>query len=114
MLNHKEFGMKLIKNLILVVLLATSSNVFAENPIKKANAIMTEMILPVVNTALIIGVCNFIGHCIADSFEATRNVDQKNEKILTICIGLYANCLMTVMVDKIMDYFEDEQESQIA
>jgi hypothetical protein len=99
---------------MLVVLLATGSNVFAENSIKKANSKMSEIIFPVIDAALTIGVCTFIGHCIVNSFDATKDMRDKNEIILAACVALYGVLLAVSVYEEIMESLKDKHQEQIA
>lgn len=105
--------MKSLKNFMLVALLVTGLPVFADNPIEKANDKMARGIWPVVDAALIIGVSTIVGHAIVNSFESTKNMEYKSEKILATCVALYSVLLASSLYEEWIAQQNKNQE-QIA
>lgn len=102
--------MKIIKNLMLVALLVTGAPVFADNPIEKANDKMARSLWPVIDAALIIGISTFVGHAIVNSFESTKNMDCKSEKILATCVALYSVLLASSLYEEWLAQQNRDQE----
>ncbi|AXK60652.1 hypothetical protein [Candidatus Chromulinivorax destructor] len=79
-----------MKKLMLAALLFVSMPVFADSAFDKANYKIVSSIWPAVKGACAIGIATCIGQVIVNSFEATRNMDCKDEKILAACVTLYS------------------------
>lgn len=98
---------------MLAALLFVSMPVFADSAFDKANYKIVSSIWAAVKGACAIGIATCIGEAIVNSFEATRNMDCKNEKILAACVTLYSVFLASSLYEEWLAQ-QNRDQKQIA
>ena len=90
--------MKKLKISILALLLSIGSIASAsDNPIKKTTIKYDQALWYFVDAALEIGLASYIGHMVVNSFDVTKDMQNKTETITGVCVAVYIAFLLSEM-----------------